>query len=356
MTETPGIRDHFRRQAQSCARMGSPFTARLCNLMADRLGPETRSGDRLLNWCCDTHGPDAVALRLMGALHATVLKGRDAGLMSIYPPTGSAPTNDDDLWKIVENALHTHDGFIHDWLDSPPQTNEVARAAMILPALMSLSEQFNRPLALYEIGASAGLTLQLTQFGYDYGGKLFGEAASPVQLAPEVKSAPPLGGSLPSVVSRRGCDLNPLDTRDPANAIRLCSYIWPDQPERHARVTGAMALYANDPPNIEQADAADWMTRELAARPADAISVFYHTIVWQYLPDHIKTHIETALEHAGRDATPGSPLVFIGMEGYANPGYAVLEQTLWAGGAETDGVKTELAHVDYHGRWIEWRS
>ena len=353
-SDPDGIRAHFRHQAGSCARMASSFTAQVCNLATDHLTDDTRSGSRVLNWIGDA-GPDALALRFAGALHAVVLKGMDTDLAAIYPPNGPIRSGD-ALWQAIQCALHVHDDFIHDWMELPPQTNEVARAAMILPALQSLSARFDRPLALYEIGTSAGLTLQLTSFGYDYDGVLIGPTDAPVQLSPEVKSAPPLHTNMPTVISRRGCDLNPLDTRDAASAIRLRSYVWPDQPDRHDRVSGAMALYAADPPVIEQADAAEWVCGQLATRSEDAISVFFHTIVWQYLPEETKKTIEQALAGAGADATPQAPLAFLGMEGYGNSGYALLEQTMWSGNADTDGQKTELARVDYHGRWIDWHA
>ena len=44
------VRDAFRAQAEVCAAMGSPFTARLCRLVADRLRLGTPVADRVLGW------------------------------------------------------------------------------------------------------------------------------------------------------------------------------------------------------------------------------------------------------------------------------------------------------------------
>ncbi len=355
MAKATTIREHFSSQADACRRFGSSFTGRLCDLLADRLSHETRPGARTLAWPGDP-GADGLALRLAGALHALVLTGQDAGLTSIYPPDGKVPLDDDDVWRVVENALRAHGDFIDGWLDSPPQTNEVARAAMILPALAQLAARFDLPLALYEIGASAGLTLQLMQFHYDFSGVRIGDAGSPVQLCPDIRTPPPLTKILPAVVSRRGCDLNPLDATCEVDAMRLRSYVWADQRPRHDRLNGAIELYANNPPVMEQKDAALWVARELDARPDNAISVFYHTIVWQYLPSDVKSMIEKSLADVGAKSSPGAPLAFLGMEGYGNPDHAILELTAWSGDAATDGRKVKLAHVDYHGRWIDWRA
>ncbi len=353
MTDAPTIREHFRRQADACRRLGSPFTGCLCDLVAERLSDETRTGTRLLAWSGDPV-EDGVALRFAGALHALVLLGKDAGLTSIYPPDGAVPPDDHGMWWVIEEALRAHDDFVYDWLNSAPQTNEVARAAMILPALMHLAKRFDLPLALYEVGASAGLTLQLMKFHYDFAGTRVGNAGSPVHLCPEVRTPPPLTGTLPEVISRRGCDLNPLDTTHETDAMRLRSYLWPDQRTRHDRVNGAMALYAAAPPAIEREDAAAWVAEELDNRPENAISVFYHTIVWQYLPQDAKLVIQEALADAGSKTTPDAPLAFLGMEGYGNPDHALVELTIWSDDAATDGRKIVLAHVDYHGRWIDW--
>lgn len=353
MADTLSIRQYFRGQADACRRLGSPFTGRLCDLVAKYLSDETRNGARVLGWSGDP-ASDALALRLAGALHALVLMGKDAGLVEIYPPEAVSLPDDRDMWQVIEEALRTHDGFIYDWLDSAPQTNETARAAMVLPALMQLATRFDLPLALFEIGASAGLTLQLMQFHYDFAGVRVGHAGSPVHLCPEVRTPPFLTKALPEVISRRGCDLSPLDISCEMDAIRLRSYVWPDQRARHDRLNGGMALYAAGPPVIEREDAAAWIVRELGKRPKNAISVFFHTIVWQYLPDSVQATIETNLASAGSAATSDAPLAFLGMEGYGNPDHAFVELTTWSGNGAVDGQKSVLAHVDYHGRWLDW--
>ena len=91
-----------------CAGMGSPFTARLCRLLADRLAPGDPVADRVLGWPGDpSHRADALPLRLAGALHGLVLEGRDAGLAAVYPPHHAA-ADDDALWAAVAAAFAAH--------------------------------------------------------------------------------------------------------------------------------------------------------------------------------------------------------------------------------------------------------
>ena len=85
--------------------MGSPFTARLCRLLAERLAPGDPVSDRVLGWPGDpSHRADALPLRLAGALHGLVVEGRDAGLAAVYPPHHAA-ADDDALWAAVDRRL-----------------------------------------------------------------------------------------------------------------------------------------------------------------------------------------------------------------------------------------------------------
>ena len=92
------------------------------------------------------------------------------------------------------------------------QTNEPARCATLLPALAQLPQ----PLALLEVGASAGLTLLVDRYSYDYGGhKITGtDPAAPV-LACQAQGPVPLPDRVPSVAWRAGLDVNPWMLRTP---------------------------------------------------------------------------------------------------------------------------------------------
>jgi hypothetical protein len=80
------------------------------------------------------------------------------------------------------------------------QTNEVGRCAVLLPALPP------GPLALLEVGASAGLCLLADRFFYDYGGFQVGDVSSPVRLACRAEGLQPSQVARPTIVWRRGLD------------------------------------------------------------------------------------------------------------------------------------------------------
>jgi hypothetical protein len=157
------------------------------------------------------------------------------------------------------------------------QTNEVGRCAAILPALPS------GPLALVEVGASAGLCLLLDQFHYDWGSTRIGVSSSPVRLRCAVTGPAPLPGTLPTIVWRRGLDLHPIDVHDD-DAIRwLLACVWSDQPERRQRLEGAIELARVRPPAVSAGDLVDALPAVLAEAPDDAQLIVFHSAVLSYV-------------------------------------------------------------------------
>ncbi|WP_315975731.1 DUF2332 domain-containing protein [Phyllobacterium sp. A18/5-2] len=114
------------------------------------------------------------------------------------------------------------------------QTNEPARCATLLPILAQLPQ----PLALIEVGASAGLNLLPDFYSYDFGGVVL-RATAPTVEAPlfscKVNEAAPLPAAMPKIVWRAGLDLNPLEVSDPEQAVWLERLVWPEQRHRLAR-------------------------------------------------------------------------------------------------------------------------
>ena len=340
------IRDHFRGQAEACARLGSPFTAALLDGLAGRMTPESAIEARLLSWPGDP-ADDALALRAAGALHALARDGRDPELSAAWPPRAQG-----DPVAAARAAFLRHADWLSPWLDGPPQTNETGRSGALLGGLLALAERTGgRPMELLEIGASAGLNQNLDAFRYDFGeGMGWGDPASPVQVRHAWRGAAPRLDAALAIAARAGCDLNPLDPSDPASRARLLAYIWPDQAERLARAEAAIDLAVACPRPIERADAADWIERRLAApAPEGRVRVVMHSIMWQYMPRPAQARIAAALAAAAEKATPERPFAWLRMEPDGQTGSAALTLTLAPG----DEARL-LARTDFHGRWTEW--
>ncbi|MEX0837932.1 MAG: DUF2332 family protein, partial [Parvibaculum sp.] len=309
MPDTHTIPGSFHRQATACRHLGSPFTARVCEALADGLTGETAFGARILGWAGNPVN-DALALRAAGALNALARSGDCAALTAAYPPHEA---DDDGLRGAIAAAIAGHDDFLTRFLDSAPQTNEVARSNALLGGALHLAAATGLPLALHEIGSSAGLNLVFDRYAYDLGAAKWGAADARVTIAAEwTGGLPPLAAPL-RVVSRHGCDLNPLDAgRD---RERLLAYIWPDQAARLARIAAALTEAARTGVAVEKADAAEWVERHFGrAGETGIVRVLMHTIVWQYLPAATQGRIEAAMALAGAAATKDAPVAWLRAE------------------------------------------
>jgi hypothetical protein len=164
------------------------------------------------------------------------------------------------------------------------QTNEPARCATLVPLLASLPQ----PLALLEVGASAGLCLLPDRYGYDYGHQRLlpdtdGETAIPV-FACHTNDPTRTPAALPEIVWRMGIDLNPIDLTDTDDAAWLETLVWPGQESRAAQLRAAIALAQAECPTVVQGNLLHDLPRYAAEAPAHATLVIFHTAVLAYLP------------------------------------------------------------------------
>jgi Uncharacterized protein conserved in bacteria (DUF2332) len=176
-------------------------------------------------------------------------------------------------WDAVADTMMSH----------RTQTNEPGRCATLLPLLASLPQ----PLALVEVGASAGLCLYPDRYSYRYTTSL-GEhrlGDSQIAMACAVTGPAPLPERLPEVVWRAGLDLNPLQANSGDDRRWLASLIWPEQIDRAQRLDRALDLVAADPPRIDTGDLLIDLPGLLADAPSGATVVVFHSAVLAYLDE-----------------------------------------------------------------------
>ena len=340
------IRDDFARQANACEFLGSPFTARLCRLIGERLDGSSRFGSRVLGWPGNPKD-DVLPLRVAGAFHALKRAGH-AELASVYPPREA---DDGTLWRAIARTIASEDEFLTRFLDSAPQTNEVMRSNAILGLSLHVAQRTGLPIALYEVGASAGLNLSFDTYAYELGPHRWGGMASPVKIEADWQGdIPPLDAPL-KLISRAGADLNPLDASNAELRERLLAYIWPDQTARLARIEAALREAARRGITVERAEAAAWVERNFSSPGRHGETrMLVHTIAWQYFPDETKTRIEAAMQRAGAMATAEAPLAWASVEqDEKDMASAAIRLRLWPAGSDE-----ELGRADFHGRWARW--
>jgi hypothetical protein len=223
------------------------------------------------------------------------------------------------------------------------QTNEPPRCATLLPALAALPG----PLALLEVGASAGLTLLFDRYSYDYDGRVIaGLDPDAPTLSCTVRGPAPLPAALPDIAWRAGLDLNPLDVTSDDDVRWLSCLLWPGESGREARLAAAIAAARRDPPPVYRGDLRTDLPALAARAPAGATLVIYHSAVLAYVAPGDR-------ERFARDVR-GLDAVWLSNEA---PG--VIAGLAPAGAAEGTFVlgrdgRTPLAFTDGHGAWLHW--
>ena len=209
---------------------------------------------------------------LLGAAQYLLAEHPDHPLIQFYPALTGLPAPVNDPYPALRDFVFAHRDQITAIIATRlVQTNEPARSSYLYPALLTAQRLGGgRPLALVEIGPSAGLTLVPDRYAYDYGtAVLHGDPASPLVLTCPLRGdlVPPLDDAL-TVGWRIGVELHPLSLADPADSRWLRALIWPDHPDRAHRLDLAARAAAQGPlPVIHQGDATECLPALLAQVP-----------------------------------------------------------------------------------------
>ena len=342
------VREGFRWQFDHTTRAFAPATARVVLAGLAVMQGSTAFGRAIAAWPRPSL-EDALPLRMAGAFHHLFLTGDAPELGPVY---AGEITDQTAVDAICVGLATRFDARLLPWLDGPPQTNEAGRAASLMAGLLWLAGRIGPVFELTEIGASAGVNTMMERYFFDLGGVCAGPEGSPMRIVPEWRGPPPPAAPV-EIRSIRGCDIAPVDLADPAQALRLKAYVWADAHERMARIDAAIALAAQQRPDLVRADAGDFVAQMLA-RPqaAGAARVLYHSIMWQYLPPATRDAITAAMESAGAAATAERPLGWVRLETNRETFAHELQVRYWPGGGEW----VLLAQAHPHGAWVEWLS
>ena len=304
----------------------------------------------------DRATPESVPeLRLLAALHHLVLSGAAPELARHFPSAGGdAPAA--RAWPVARDAIAEHRERIHALVQRTVQTNEPGRCVSLYGGLLWLSERHRLPIRLLEIGASAGLNLNPDRFRYVVAGEPLGDRSSALEFREPWQGAPVADPQAAAprltLAERGGCDRAPIDPSSREGRLELQSYIWPDEPERLARVAQAAQIAAEHPVAIERRSASEWLIARLADPRPDMLTVVWQSIVNQYLDDGERAAIRSAFTSAG-----SGPLAWLTLEPPA-------------GGTDRDRVELRcrerpedngsgearlLAHAGHHGPPVIWR-
>jgi hypothetical protein len=185
--------------------------------------------------------------------------------------------------QLIDIVRRKHRPIRELMLSRTTQTNEPARCAVLLPLLAGLPQ----PLALLEVGASAGLCLLPDRYAYDYGTAMLepaikGACAPPV-LECRASGAVPIPRALPTIAWRAGIDLNPIDVKAPAETAWLETLVWPGQEQRVERLRAALAIARAEPPRIVKGNLLTDLAALMNEAAEQATLVVFHTATLAYV-------------------------------------------------------------------------
>jgi hypothetical protein len=224
------------------------------------------------------------------------------------------------------------------------QTNEVSRCSFLLPAFTFVHQSAGRqPLALIDVGCSAGLHLFWDRYHYDYGIAQVGDSRASVSITCQLRGSvmPPLPVTFPECHFRLGIDLSPVDLRDPIERRWFDALIWPEHASRRRLAQAAIDELLRDPPALVRGDAVRVLESQLGAVPADTAPVVYN-IAALCQGGAIE---ENAIAQILVAFSSRRPIHWLHCE---------REEMLLRRLDRGRVSETKLANIAGHGRWLEW--
>lgn len=337
--------------ADTSCRGYSPLYDRICRAVA--------ASDAVLDFVKQAppraHQPNV----LLAAVHYVLLAGVDDPLAAVY-----AGDSDADVGPLFIDFCLGHESELMPLLETRhTNTNEVGRSAVIGPALTTVAARLGEPLALVDVGCSAGLNLLCDRYRLDYGpAGATGPSDAAVRVSCDVVGGePPIAPLLPPITERVGIDLDPVDVNNDDDRRWQLACVWPDT-GRLPRTRLALDELRRTPPRIVPGDAVATVHDTVLGLPADATAVVTTTWALAYLSTEGRIAFRDELQRASQVR----PVAWISGEGPRvvadlardTPSDAqgieanILGLTVFRAG-ERDAQM--LAFVHGHGTWIDWR-
>ena len=291
---------------------------------------------------------------LFGAVEYLLLQGMEHPLAAHYPILSGPERPQGPAFPLFRAFCLEHRDQVGELIATRrTQTQVVRRCTCLLPAFGLVYLEAAAPLALIDVGASAGLNLNFDRYAYRYrraGSEVlrWGRGAARVELEADLRGPgtmpqPPL--EIP-IASRDGIDVNPVDLADPDELLWLRALIWPEHVERHDQLVDAAAELKHSPIRLHRGDATRDLSHLLERVPAELALVVYSTIALYQIPREHRRRIKAVLEAQSQKR----PVWQIALEGVHPPSLTLTRYL------EGSGQTELLARASPHGWWIEWRT
>ena len=297
-----------------------------------------------------------------GAIHYLLATLPGESLTRFYPSlaTNAAGGPKDAFPAFRSFALSQREAIAELLTTRLVQTNEVRRCAYLFPSMMYAARWFKgRPLALIEIGTSAGLNLLWDKYSYRYGDReRLGAPDSPVLICSDFRGelSDSLNDPLPEISHRIGLDLNIVDARVPDEAAWLQALIWPEHHQRRAILAAALQHMTAFQLDLREGDGFSNLTELAGELTKESVTCIYHTHVANQVSKQIQKTFLSELAELGRDRdlihlfNNIDPSLYLPDHSPNSSGFN-LHLTVYR-----DGIANEipLATTDGHARWFDW--
>ena len=298
---------------------------------------------------------------LFAAVHELLLAGAQHPLRDYYPDVlaDEKPVRapGPETYAVFQDFVWSRQEIIRPVLETRlVQTNVVRRTTCLLPLFAEVAQRAaGRPLALIEIGTSAGLNLHWDRYYHRYdlpsgAYHSWGDVGSPVHLTTQVRGDTPLPAMPPAirVVWRRGIDLNPIDVNDVAAMRWIRALIFPEHIERHHTLEAAARVARAHPVPVLKGDALEQLPALLKEVPSASQLCVYATMVLNQFSADGRQALHDLLSACSR----ARPVALLTMGG-VREGWGRLHLTDFADGRIS---RRHLADCHAHGRWLEWQA
>ena len=284
---------------------------------------------------------------LFGAVQYLLARDESDDLRCYYPVFAGEAQSHLEVYPSFRGFVLKHRQEIIALLRSRRvQTNEVRRCAYLFPAILLSAMHFpEKPIALVEIGTSAGLNLLPDQYRYSYGdAETYGKDRSPLHIQSSFVGHKPsvLKSSFPKVFRRIGIDTDIVDPTIEDQVAWLMALIWPEHRERRKMLETALAIRLGFDLDLREGDGFMMINEIVDEIPEDIVPFIYHTHVANQIPEEARNSFVDQIHAMGQRRDVAH---------FCNNIKPTLHLTLFREGSPYD---TALASVDGHGRSIQW--
>ncbi|MCA1053800.1 DUF2332 domain-containing protein [Rossellomorea aquimaris] len=301
--------------------------------------------DELLGICNHCREGQPIPNLLFGSVHFLLMEDSTHPLRDYYSSIVNEPLPIKDSFPPFKDfCLQNEKQLIQLLQTKLVQTNEVRRCAYLYPAFCYMYEQVKKPLALIEIGTSAGVQLAWDHYQYRYhqNDATVGDSSSGVIIDSMIKggAAPPLHSVPPPVSTRIGFDLHINNEED---FPWLLALIWPEHHERRNLFVSAANYIKSMALDLIEGDGVELLPIKAEEIPSEHTICVFHTHVANQLPQAAKENLQKTIKELGRKRD-----VF---HLYNNMWDRKLHLDSYLNGEE---VKRTIGETEGHGKWFEW--